>query len=208
MARNKIKKTDSVEELSAPLKKQSSRNWIGVIMGKALNYRRPDTWTKKITDICGDGVRYEVVNSEVLNDNGDWYLFINDVDWKEHISALKQCNFVVGLVCDGNSPYLFSDEEISAWIGGIEKSRESKCEFEIGDIVLVKKGFLSNLYGVIEKINGKRAKVFFSFYIRSFYEMIALEDLEFVHKSNFRPSQGGCHITMGVRSVFTNNICR
>ena len=182
--------------------------YLGLVMAKALNYRKPSVWINKIKSICGEDIQYECVSGEVLSDNGDWYLFLKDPKWKEHYDELRKCSYVNYIICNGNEPYLFSNSEIKQFMGGIKTKQEEHSELEPGDAVKVKRGYLENLYGIVESVRKKRAKVFFAFYIRGFTESLKLSDLQFVKKTAFIPSTGKRQVTMGAKVVFTNNICR
>lgn len=183
-------------------------SWIGLMMGKALNYRKPEVWLDKIKAICGERVKYEAVSGDVLTDNGDWYLFLKDSKWREHIIQLKRCRFVVSVVSVGDMPYLFSDEEIKTFVGGVKAKREAGDALSPGDIVIVKDGYLANLYGIVESVSGKTANVFFSFYVRCFIEKLKVSCLKKVSRTDFDPSRHGQQVTMGAQVVFTNNIYR
>ncbi len=182
--------------------------WIALMMGKALNYRRPSIWSDKIKEICGNDVKYEAVGNSVLSDNGDWYLFIKDPDWEKHIVELKKIRWVVSVVSDGDKPYIFSNQEVQSFVGDIKTKLEDGDEFSPGDAVKVKNGYLSGLYGIVESIRGKRARVFFSFHIRGFTESLKKSDLEFVKNTSFIPDISKKQLTMGGKVVFTNHICR
>lgn len=177
-------------------------------MGKALNYRKPSVWSDKIKEICGNDVKYEVVGNGVLSDNGDWYLFIKDPDWEKHIVELKKIRWVISVVSNGDKPYIFSNQEVREFVGDIKEKMEESTDFSPGDAVLVKSGYLSGLYGIVESVCGKRAKVFFSFHIRGFTESLKKSDLEFVRNTNFIPGSLRNQLTMGGKVVFTNHICR
>lgn len=182
--------------------------WLCLLMGKMLNYRKPDVWLKKIKEICGENVKYETVSNEVLTDNGDWYLFIQDNDWEKHLTDLKKCRFVVSVVSADNKPYLFSNSEVKKFMGGVKESREKGKDLTIGDIVLVLHGYLENLYGIVVGVRGKKAKVFFSFYVKSFVESLKISDLKKISRTDFQPGIGKHQIAMGAKVVFTNNIYR
>jgi transcription antitermination factor NusG len=84
---------------------------------------------------------------------------------------LERSAAVVSVVPSFDAPHEFSEAEIRAFAGSTVKKKPD--DFRKGDMVLVKEGYLRNLYGVVEaQTSPRRCKVAFSFHLRRFSESI------------------------------------
>jgi hypothetical protein len=81
-----------------------------------------------------------------------------------------------------DSPHQFSHGEIQQFVASVSASSRGtqSSNFENGDVVLVKSGYLKGLYGIIR--DGKKCRVFFSFYTKQFDRKMPVTSLEVIGK--------------------------
>lgn len=142
----------------------------------------------------GDLIERKVVcNEHMTTSTGEYYVFVRCLDYSSHIDALKRNAAVVSVVPSFERPHLFATKEIQTFAGSVTTSDEPDKLIR-GDMVLVRDGYLKNLYGVVAgEPDGKKYKVAFSFHLRKFSENLAVTSLQLVGNvfdRNRKPSSG------------------
>lgn len=110
----------------------------------------------------------------------DYYSFIRCQNYEAHSAMLGRCGAIEKVVPSLNAPTYLSTREVDEFLGSVKKTGEETASFSVGDVVLVKAGFLKNLYGVVVAEKRGKFKVFFKFYTRSFSETLSRPRLEYV----------------------------
>lgn len=158
--------------------------WIGLVINGQYHHGDQSLVVREIGHILGeDSVSSKIVCTPMMAKTGEYYLFVRCKDFHNHAEDIGKSLAVLRGIPSLTSPYLFSDEEVRQFSGSVDCPDE-KVKLEYGDMVLVKKGYLKGLYGIIigELKNGKRV-VAFSFYMRKFKENLNPTDLEFITKA-------------------------
>ena len=158
--------------------------WIGLTVSRTLSNVDEKAISRELTLIFGeDFLGYKVVCNEQMSASGEYFIFVNCSNYQEHKEALNGRHFITGVIPSREEPHHFSPKEISEFVtSASKKDRLSSC-LSNGDVVLVKSGYLKGLYGiVIKELSSKKVKVFFSFYVRQFFESFGVTALEFIGK--------------------------
>ena len=156
--------------------------WIGLMASRTLLHSDDKSISRELKLIFGDDfIGYRAVCNEQISASGEYFLFVNCSNYQEHKEALNHCHFITGVIPSRDEPYHFSLKEISGFLVSSEKTVETGACLNNGDVVLIKTGYLKGLYGiVIKELTRKKVKVFFSFYVRQFFESFGVTSLEFI----------------------------
>jgi hypothetical protein len=137
---------------------------------------------KEVSAIFGkDLVELRSVCSDSMSSStGEYYMFVRCGDYQSHVDKLMKSAVVVSAVPSFDSPHLFGNAEVDAFDGSARK-KEAVRDFVKGDMVLVREGYLKNLFGVVAgKVGPRKYKVVFSFHLRKFAENLSVTTLDFV----------------------------
>lgn len=158
--------------------------WIGLTVSRTLNYQDKKSVDRELSLVFGkDLLGYKVVCNDQMLASGEYYIFVHCGDFWKHVEALNKCHFITGVIPSKESPHHFSSKEISEFVSSTGQKDQPSNQFVNGDVVLIKSGYLKGLYGiVIKELNRKKCKVFFSFYVKQFFEDFKVTDLEFIGK--------------------------
>jgi hypothetical protein len=167
--------------------------WIGLMVSRTLPHDDGTAISKELKLIFRqDLIGYKVVCNESMSSSGEYFLFVNCNNYWEHTEALNRCHYITGVIPSRESPHHFSNKEILEFMNSAGYKEENPVSLGNGDVVLVKDGYLKGLYGIITKnLPRKKAKVFFSFYVRQFFEVLSVTSLEFIGKVS------GCEFPSG-----------
>lgn len=159
--------------------------WICFMVSRTLAHDKPEDINRELTLIFGnDFSARKVVWNEQMEKTGEYYLFVCCDKYWNHIDEIGKCHFITGVVPFMDAPHHFSLKDIEEFSLSVEKKEEDTHCIVSGDMVLVKDGYLKGLYGIVSKeaIRNKKCKVFFSFYVRQFSEILKVTSLEFICK--------------------------
>lgn len=158
--------------------------WIGLMVGRMILHKDEKAISNELAIIFGDDLcEWKVVCNDQMEATGEYYLFVKCVDYWKHIPAINKSHYVKSIIPSMDNPHRFSDKEINDFLASAGKKEETKASFANCDVVIVKDGYLKGLYGIVVKsLPCKKFKVFFSFYVRQFYEVIGISSLEFIGK--------------------------
>lgn len=187
--------------------------WICLMVSRTLPHEDTKAISRELTLIFGnDLLGYKVVCNDQMIESGEYYLFVNCNTYWDHVEALNRCHFVTGVVPSRESPHHFSAKEIAEFMSSAGHKETPKSTLENGDVVLVKEGYLKGLYGIVTKdMIGKKCKVFFSFYVRQFSEVLNVTALEFIGRVSgyeFPAGVVGKPIVIGAHVVHHRKLCR
>lgn len=155
--------------------------WVCLMVNVAFKHGEKGAVEREVASVFGDdlfGVR-TVCNDTMKSSTGEYYMFVKCSDWESHVERVERSSAVASVVPSYRNPHMFSKEEIDAFEGSTVEKKPGV--FKRGDMVLVKEGYLKNLYGVVVSTLGeKRCKVAFSFHLRKFSENISVTWLKMV----------------------------
>ena len=147
--------------------------WICLMVNAVFKHGEKDAVEREISSIFGKDLldTRVVCNDAMRSSTGEYYLFVRCLNWEDHADRLERSSAVVSVVPSYGNPHLFTESEIRAFsVSTVEKK---PGRFRRGDMVLVREGYLKNLYGVVEsQVSEKRCRVAFSFHLRKFLENI------------------------------------
>lgn len=185
--------------------------WICLMVSSTLPHKDNKLITKELSVIFGsDLVDHRVVCDTGMLASGEYYLFVRCANYRDHLDTLNKHTFVTNVVPSRESPHYFSDKEVKEFAVSVGRKVTPTSDFNKGDVVLVRDGYLRGLYGVVQGQSGKKCRVFFSFYVRRFTENLRVTLLEFignVSKYEFPVAVDGCHLA-GVRIVHHRKLHR
>lgn len=157
-----------------------SGKWLCVTVG--VNYYRGDKRAAigSIKKIFGKDLKeIRVVCNETMWNSGEYYCFVLCSNYDRHIQDLKSCVFL-SVVPSYDNPNWLSLKEVNDFVCSVEKNSIPRSLF-VGDIVVVKEGYLKNLYGlVLGKIGKNKYRVSFRFYLRRMIEILSINNLRLV----------------------------
>lgn len=127
-----------------------------------------------------DLVEVRIVEGETMRSSGEYYCFVRINEYDKYREGLMDSTAVCRVVPSYNNPHEFTIEEVEEF--GESASSEGVPEgFDTGDMVLVGKGELKGLYGIITKqAKNGHYLVAFKMCTRVFKKTIPVEDMEFV----------------------------
>ena len=160
----------------------NGHEWICLMVDGSFRHGDRSAVEKEVSAIFGGDLvaMRAVCNDGMASSTGEYYVFVRCVDYQSHVDMLSRSSVVVSAVPSFDKPHRFSDGEIDAFAGSADR-REKPRSFGRGDMVLVKEGYLKNLYGVVVGQAGfGRCKVAFSFHLRAFAENLSVTILDFV----------------------------
>lgn len=162
----------------------TDKTWIGLMVSRTLPYDDKKAISNELKLIFGkDILKYEIVCNEQMSTSGEYFIFVKCLNYWSHISDLNRCHYVSGVIPKKDDPYKFSDKEINDFYVSADRKEYPKIDFVNGDVVLIKDGYLKGLYGVVVKqLSSKKYKIFFSFYVRQFFEIFVVTSLEKIGK--------------------------
>jgi len=158
--------------------------WVCLMVSRTLSNTNLKAISRELTVVFRDDLLgFKVVCNDQMSASGEYYIFVNCDNYREHIEAINRCHFITSVVPDRESPHPFTPKEIVEFLTSAGLKEEPSGTLENGDVVLVKDGYLKGLYGVVTKeMPRKKFKVFFSFYVRQFTESLRVTSLEFIGK--------------------------
>jgi transcription antitermination factor NusG len=158
------------------------KEWIGLMVNGTFHHGDRKAALDQIkAALEGDLIEKKVVCSEhMATSTGEYYVFVRCHDYQSHIDSLKRNAAVVSVVPSFENPHLFTEKEVDTFAGSVSTSEKPE-ELREGDMVLVKDGYLKNLYGVVDgEPTGKKCRVVFSFHLRKFSVKLTVTSLQLV----------------------------
>jgi hypothetical protein len=146
-------------------------------------------------NVFGNDLEQVRIVGEGSSEDEDSYVLVKCRNYHDHSEALRASKRVSKVLESFDNPTFLSEKDVD---GFFEKPvKHDRKEFERGDVVVVNRGYLSQLTGiVVSKKSRNRYGVFFRFHMRSFCEVIPASWMEF----RFNFFNGLCHgRSFGVR---------
>jgi len=163
---------------------ETTGGWLCLMVNGAFRQGDRGAVEKELRSVFGEdaGEMRSVCNDDMRSSTGEYYVFVRCRGYERHVDRLSKSAAVVSVVPSSDKPHWFSDEELREFEGSVAAPRrEEPREMGRGDMVLVKDGYLKNLYGVVRgKAGPRRYKVCFSLHVRKFSEILNVTVLDFV----------------------------
>ena len=112
-----------------------------------------------------------VVNDPEILKTGEYFVFLSSKNFLKKKDDIVKLSSVLRVESRGETPYRFSDKEVSGFVKSIEKQDQS-VPLKKGDVVVVREGYLKNLFGLVCGNKGGKVKVLFKFHVRKFHELL------------------------------------
>ena len=187
--------------------------WVCIMVSRTLPHDGSKDISREMELIFGADLHgFKVACNENMLASGEYYIFVNCSNFADHLDGLSRCHYVTGVVPDRLSPHHFSPKEVSEFLASVGHKEKPEDVLSPNDVVLVKDGYLKGLYGiVIQPVTSRKYKVFFSFYVRQFYETLHVTKLEFIGKVSgyeFPSEVAGKPLVIGAHVVHNRKLCR
>lgn len=168
---------------------------------------------RELSMVFGDDLLgYKVVCNDLICSTGEYYLFVHCNNYWDHVESIAKRHFITGVVPSREEPHQFSPKEIVEFVASAGFKEDTESCMKMGDVVLVKDGYLKGLYGIVTKVlPSKKLKVFFSFYVRQFSEALKYTALEFIGRVDgydFPAEVSGKPIVIGAHVVHHRKLYR
>jgi hypothetical protein len=187
--------------------------WIGLMVGRVLSHKDEKAISNELSLMFGDDLHdWKVVCNDQLEATGEYYLFVQCSNYWKHIPDINKSHYVKSIIPSRDNPHKFTEKEISVFLASAKKKEETKNSLVNCDVVLVKDGYLKGLYGIVVKsLPCKKFKIFFSFYVRQFYEVLGISSLEFIGKvpcGDFSQESVKKPLILGANIVYNHKLHR
>jgi hypothetical protein len=168
-------------------------DWICIMMSRSMPHDDSKAVKGTLVSIFGqDLIGYKIACNKGMVDSGEYYVFAHCRNYWNYVETIGKCHFVTGVVPSKESPHHFSPKEIEEFLESVDGRDKTTRKIQHGDVVMVKDGYLKGTYGIVtglvnnmgkakrDRSSGEKCKVFFSFYIRQFSEILRMTSLEFI----------------------------
>lgn len=183
----------------------ATSGWLCLMVNGAFRQGDRKAAEKELCSIFGEDASEmrAVCNEDMRLSTGEYYVFVRCLNYGKHVDRLSKSAAVVSVVPSKDNPHWFSDDELREFEGSVVAPRkEEPREMGKGDMVMVKDGYLKNLYGVVKgKVGPRRYRVCFSLYIRKFSAILHVKVLDFVDNISQRMRKSG----KGAPNLVTNH---
>jgi len=140
---------------------------------------------KELGDIFGKDL-LDIAFINISSDNVDLdnsYIFIKCNNYDNYIEKLIESRIVFDVLGGYKSPDIISNKEVKSFTFSVQKTTEK--QLKSGDVVLIRSGYLKNIYGVIIKNVEKKYEVLFKLYTHCFTRKMKKENLKYVGENIF-----------------------
>jgi hypothetical protein len=143
----------------------------------------------------------ERFTEEIFESQSESYFFVRCTNYHNHIGRIKNSSVITRVLPKTEDPTSVPSEEVEKF----------KLSFEIsnapdpseGDIVLVRRGYLENLVGIVRYVDQDKCVVMFRLFTRRFDEPLPFNNLVVLgHINEILPQKGG------QRNVYANKLRR
>jgi len=134
--------------------------------------RRRDIVVTEFKKILSDKkAEFVIVDDADIISTGEFYVFIDSTEFASKHPMIASLQAVSFVHCVNGSPYRFPESEVKKFFKDVEVGNMGDG-FQDGDTVIVRRGYLKNLHGIVKSVEENKCKVFFSFHTRSFVETL------------------------------------
>jgi len=161
-----------------------AKMWVGLMISKSLLYKDDKLIGRELGSIFGeDLLEHRTACSDQMIKSGEYYIFVLCKDFWKHADMAVRNRNIIGVIPSKEEPHFFTSKEVDDFVLSAGKRIEDGIVWEAGDVVKVKDGYLSGLYGIVEKVvSKKKCRILFSFYVRQFSENLNVTSLEYIGK--------------------------
>lgn len=156
-----------------------SKKWYCVVISSTAYYGKTESVVEELKGVLHPNISdIVVVNEPEIVKTGEYFIFVSSKNFLKKKESVEKLSCVLRIQSSGNTPYCFSDKDVSGFLGSIEK--KGKCvEFKKGDVVMVREGYLKNLFGLVCGNKNGKVNVLFRFYVRDFKELLDGKNLKY-----------------------------
>lgn len=157
------------------------KEWYCFMVNGAFHHMNTKAVADQLASIFGkDLIEMKVVcNEDMIASTGEYYIFIRCANYSKYIETLKRKAVFLSAVSSFDSPAIFTDKDVQDFAGSVAEGQKPDG-LKRGDVVLVKDGYLKNLYGIVRDAAGGKFRVAFSLYLRKFFEILAETSLQVI----------------------------
>jgi len=157
------------------------KEWYCFMVNGAFHHMNTKAVADQLASIFGkDLIEMKVVcNEDMIASTGEYYVFIRCTNYSKYIETLKRKAVFLSAVSSFDSPAIFTDKDVRDFAGSAAEGQKPDG-LKRGDVVLVKDGYLKNLYGIVRDAAGGKFRVAFSLHLRKFFEILAETSLQVI----------------------------
>lgn len=157
----------------------ANNHWYCVVISSTAYYGKTDLVIEELKSVLfPSAAEILVVNDPEIMKTGEYFVFVSSKNFLKKKEDICKLSCVIRIQSSGDSPYRFSDKEVSGFVKSIEK-KDEVASFKRGDVVVVKNGYLKNLFGIVSHNTKGKVRVMFRFHVRDFYEEFEPKDLKY-----------------------------
>jgi hypothetical protein len=147
-------------------------NYYCISVSASAYNRRRDVIIVDLKKILGDRkAEFIIIDDADLLATGEFYVFINSSKFADKVPQVSALQSVTNIHSAGGKPFKFPENEVKKFQKNVKKG-SSDNTIGIGDTVVVRRGYLKNLHGIVKHIIGNKCRVFFTIHTRTFTETI------------------------------------
>lgn len=154
-------------------------SWICLVMKESYRHGNRDAALQEIKSVFGESfLDYRLLGDGIQDRSGEYYMLVKCSGyWGGIPERLNKAMSVDRVVPELMSPAFMTDQEVEDFVGS-SVSVADRESFVLGDLVLVKTGYLKGLYGLVIGENRGKFRVVFQFHLRRIVENIDCSRLE------------------------------
>lgn len=159
----------------------ASNCWYCLVVNAVSHYGKSDVVVEDVKGVLYPASSKFIVVRDQANAKADeYFIFVSSSNFNKKKEELVKLSCILRIISQSDGiPYPFTKKEINPFIKSIEK-KENCPNLKRGDVVLVKNGYLKNLYGlVIGKSGLNKLRVMFKFHVRSFVTELPSKELKY-----------------------------
>jgi len=158
--------------------------WFCVVINSTAHYGKAESVVEELKGVLlSSDSEILVINEPEIVSTGEYFVFISGKQFLKRKDDILKLSSVLRIISVGEKPYCFSDKEVSKFTQSIEK-RGHSVTFKKGDIVVIKDGYLKNLFGLVTGLRDNKVRVLLRFYVRDFEILAEPKELK-LEKSIF-----------------------
>lgn len=153
--------------------------WYCVVVNATAHYGKTEAVINELKSVLYPAsTQLMVVNNIDLVKTGEYFIFVSCKSFLKKKEDILKLACVLRVVTSGNDAYAFSEKELGSFVKSIEK-KEKEVKFKKGDVVIIKDGYLKNLFALVCGRKGAEIRVMLKFHVRSFRVNLAPKMLKY-----------------------------
>jgi transcription antitermination factor NusG len=131
-----------------------------------------DIFGKDLHDVAVVGERFD---DHLFESQSESYFFVRCVNYQSHLPRIRNSSVITRVLPKTDAPDAVPAEEVETFRSSFDVN--SAPDPSEGDIVLVRRGYLENLVGVVRDCTQERSIVVFRLFTRHFEEALPFNNL-------------------------------